>query len=760
VLSTNGNGDATVVNNAAIDFGTSSVGGNLSATASAGTITQNGGALAVTGTSAFTTSANDATITLTDATNQFTGAVSFSSTDSDSNNEEAVQLTNAIATVLGGSTESGSLVVISKAGNITQTGSLDVDTTSNFTTEADDADITLGHASNALTGAISLVSTDTNADNSEIVQLTNNIIGGTILAGSTNSGTLSVTSALGNITQTGALNVGSTSSFSTSADDGDIILTQANNALVGPISLQSTDTNADNTEVVQLINNTSGGTILGGSVNTGTVSVTSTLGNITQTGALNIGSTSSFTTSADDADITLNEAANALAGAITLISTDTNADDGEGVAITNSIATVLGGSTQSGTLSVTSTSANGNITQTGALDVDGVATISAGTNSITLDNAANDFTGTTGGVVNVAGGATSLKDINNIDLGLLSTSTLDLIAGTEVTDDAQTATVTGATKVEAGTDIVLDTASNTFGELTLKAGNEIAIRETGPISGTAVAQSLQARATTGIEFKSGTAVSKLAALSDAGDIKIANTGGLTISPVASFTKNLGLSGITLSGVATGNQVVEVLTQSPITVNAPITNETIGKIVLAAQGVAVTDDVTINSTITGDAVEIYAGDSITLSSTASVQVKDAAGNNTYAYSSLQVLDATSARDYGTTKLHYGTNYNSGVLSSGFALADVVISDLATLESIIDINNVSSTKLVIYGPSRRLLYVTDDQNQEYFIALDPSVELAGEWNRSDLGNVFISNELTGSFFQSTEEGTIEIEELEEK
>jgi hypothetical protein len=62
---------------------------------------------------------------------------------------------------------------------------------------------------------------------------------------------------------------------------------------------------------------------------------------------------------------------------------------------------------------------------------------------------------------------------------------------------------------------------------------------------------------------------------------------------------------------------------------------------------------------------------------------------------------------------------------------------------------------------LLYVAGDQNQEYFIALDPSVELAGEWNRSDLGNIFISNELTtGSFFQSEEVGTIEIEELEEK
>ena len=737
---------------AATSFGTTAVGQNLSATAS-GNISQTG-ALDVEATSIFTTQTNDTTITLTNVANEFTGAVRLISTDSDSNNEEAVQLTNSIATILGGSTESGSLVVVSKTGNISQTGSLDVDTTSSFTTEADDADITLGHTSNALTGAISLVSTDTNADNTEIVQLTNNTTGGTILAGSTETGTLSVTSTLGNISQTGALNVGSTSSFSTSADDGDITLTHASNALVGAISLVSTDTNADNTEVVQLINNTTGGTILGGSTETGTLSVTSTLGSITQTGALNIGSTASFTTSADDADITLNEAANALTGAITLISTDTDADDEEGVAITNSIATVLGGSTQSGTLSVTS--ANGNITQTGSLDVDGITTISAATNSITLDNAANDFTGTTGGVVNVTGGATSLKDVNNIDLGQVSTSTLDLVAGTEVTDDAQTATVTGATKVEAGTNIVLDTASNTFGELTLKAGNEIAIRETGSMSGTAAAQSLQARATTGIEFKSGTAVSKLAALSDAGDIKIANTGGLTISPVASFTNNLGLSGIELSGGAEAK--VEVLTQSPITVDAPITNETVGKIILAAQGTSATDDVTINSTITGDAVEVYAGDTITLSSTASLQVKDAAAT----YTSLQVHDVTSTRGYGTTKLHYGTNYDAGTLSAGFALADdVVISDLATLESILEINHVSSTKLVIYGPSRRLLYVTDDQNQEYFIALDPSVELAGEWNRSDMGNIFISNELTtGSFFQSEEVGTIEIEELEEK
>ena len=77
ILTTNGTGDATVVNNAAIDLGASNVGGALSATASAGTITQNGGALTVAGTSAFTTSTADQAITLSNTANALTGAVSL-----------------------------------------------------------------------------------------------------------------------------------------------------------------------------------------------------------------------------------------------------------------------------------------------------------------------------------------------------------------------------------------------------------------------------------------------------------------------------------------------------------------------------------------------------------------------------------------------------------------------------------------------------------------------------------------------------------
>ena len=116
----------------------------------------------------------------------------------------------------------------------------------------------------------------------------------------------------------------------------------------------------------------------------------------------------------------------------------------------------------------------------------GDVTLNAGTGAITQDGTDDkddvtadqlDITASSGNVdidtsvtsVNITALATKIDEANNIDLGLVSVTTLDLVAGTEVTDDAQTATVAGATKVEAGTDIVLDTASNTFGELTLKA---------------------------------------------------------------------------------------------------------------------------------------------------------------------------------------------------------------------------------------------------------------------------------------------------
>ena len=65
----------TVVDASGLNLGTSTVGGNLIATATTGNM-EDSGVLTIAGTSSFTTSATDVTITLRNA-NAFTGAVSL-----------------------------------------------------------------------------------------------------------------------------------------------------------------------------------------------------------------------------------------------------------------------------------------------------------------------------------------------------------------------------------------------------------------------------------------------------------------------------------------------------------------------------------------------------------------------------------------------------------------------------------------------------------------------------------------------------------
>ncbi len=74
-LTTHGTGDVTIVNNGAIDFKASEIGGDLSATASSGDITDTG-RLTVGLTSIFKV-ANNQNITLDSSENAFTGAVTL-----------------------------------------------------------------------------------------------------------------------------------------------------------------------------------------------------------------------------------------------------------------------------------------------------------------------------------------------------------------------------------------------------------------------------------------------------------------------------------------------------------------------------------------------------------------------------------------------------------------------------------------------------------------------------------------------------------
>src|SRR5207247_2055900 len=190
-LSTTGGGANASITADALKFAASSVGGNLTATASAGTITQSG-PLAVTGTSGLT--ATGAAITLTNAGNDFRSTVTATGTGiqlTDTNALTAV-LTDAGASALVagtnltlsgstgttltttstagttsfGATTVGSTLSTTAGGAVSQTGTVAVTGTSNINAGANAITLTTG--TNDFGGAVTLTGgttqiTDTNA---------------------------------------------------------------------------------------------------------------------------------------------------------------------------------------------------------------------------------------------------------------------------------------------------------------------------------------------------------------------------------------------------------------------------------------------------------------------------------------------------------------------------------------------------------------------------------------------------------------------
>ncbi len=342
-------------------------GGSLNLTASTGTITQSA-ALTAAGPSSFTTVATNKVITLTNAGNALVGAVSLSATGNASLTNDA-----AGGTMLAASTVGGTLTVVNTQGNLSQTGALGVTGPSSFTDSAAGATIVLTNPANSFTGAVALHTNGAGSDAS----LTNNVA--TALAASGVGGNLTVMDATGNLTQTGVLTVTGTSSFTTSATDATITLTSAN-LLTGAVALDTSGTGN-----ASLTNDLAGGLVLGASSVGGTLTVKSTLGPLTQTGALTVGGTSSFTASAAGAAITLTNPSNALTGAITL---STNAAD---ASLANNVATALAASSVGGNLVVDAT---GSLTQTGVLTVAGTSTFTTAASNATITlGSANKLTG-------------------------------------------------------------------------------------------------------------------------------------------------------------------------------------------------------------------------------------------------------------------------------------------------------------------------------------------------------------------------------
>jgi len=201
-------------------------------------------------------------------------------------------------------------------------------------------------------------------------------------------GNLSITATTGHITQGGALDIEGTTTLVTLADNGTIDLKVGGitNAFTGKLLITTNDTGSQTDGDVEI----DGGTtnlIIGVSTIDGDLDLVSG-GTITDDGIATVRGTLTATTDASDSAITLNELA--VGDAFTL------APDGTGaVTIVNAVDLELAASTMGGTFSGTATA--GNITQSGALDIEGTTTLVTSADNGTIDlkvgGITNAFTG-------------------------------------------------------------------------------------------------------------------------------------------------------------------------------------------------------------------------------------------------------------------------------------------------------------------------------------------------------------------------------
>ncbi len=681
--------------------------------AAGGAITQ-AGALTVPGTSNFST--GNFAITLATGTNDFTGAVSLTNTGAN-----AVQMTDKNALTLGTLSVGGDLTVISTGalnvgkgtvgGNLSATsnggaisetaGGIAVSGTSSFNAGANT--ITLTDAGNDFTDAVSLNNT---GNNNVAVTDTNAIVLG---ASNVGTGTLGITAG-GNITETGAITQAAAGAvtLTVTAANSDILLnTQANN-LSGAVGFGGTPANIRD---VGLRNTNASATVPTLSALTnlrnltlrydnaavalptatlhagGNLSVTAG-GVITQSGALTVPGTSSFTTGGFA--VTLTNTGNDFSGAVSLTNTGAN-----NVSISDKNALVLGtSSVGSGTLTVVSNADSagndGGISQTGAL----VQATGAGTASFTvngtaggidLSNTGNDFTGNV--VLNTSASA-SVVDSNALALGTSSVGTLTAQALNTTTGDL---TLNGTiTASGSGDSIVLvaahDFANNTGSSALAPGAGRWLVYSTNPANpgdkrGGLIYNFKQYNATYGVtgvlgtgngflytvapvitpsltgtvsKVYDGTTTATLAAgnysVSGAidGDTVTLNnpTSGTYADKNVGTSKNVSVSGIAIGSATNGAATVYGYQLSSTTANANIGVINKAALTLTAQSNTKTYDGTISAAATPTVAGLQAGDSVS-GLTETYDTKNAGSGKTLSVASYTVNDGNAGNNYTVT-----------------------------------------------------------------------------------------------------------------
>ncbi len=449
---------------------------------------------------------------------------------------------------LGATTATGTLTVtaksISDSGVINATGL----TTLNAGTGNLSLDLANSFGTLQLTGAAVVI----------------NEAGATDLGNSKITGTLGLTST-GPITQSAGLNVGG--ALTINAAGQAIALSSPSNVLGSTVAFTGTDVVIVDSTALELAASTA----------TGSLTVTAR-GNLTDGGILNVGTTTSLTSTGGDVLIDL---AHVLGGALSV--------SGKNVAITGLPEISLASLTATGTASLstlgavslgvtrvtgtTTISAGGNVTENGLLSLVGNVTIAAGTNDVLLDTTAGHSFGT----LIITGKNIAVKEAAGTDLGtLIATGNFTLTTTGNVTDSG-VLTVTGATTLNAGTSAITLDKLSSYGTSLSLTGGTVVVASNAPLNlGTTTVSGGLTIVTTGAITDSGTisvAGTTLLAAGAANDItlntetnafatvKIVNAKNVTLADVG----GINISDSTLAGSLAVNSKGDVTDSGKFTV---------------------------------------------------------------------------------------------------------------------------------------------------------------------------------------------------
>ncbi|MFN0132115.1 MAG: beta strand repeat-containing protein, partial [Phycisphaerales bacterium] len=415
-FSLNSSDDATITTAGAMQLNTSTVGGDLAATATTGTITDTG-TIAVTGMTTLNAIGAGGAINVDQLAS--TGAVGLNTIGN-------ATVVNAGALDLKASTVGMDLSATSTNGGITDSGTVTVAGNAAFNAASGISDANLDTL--AIAGQVFLsIARDAFITNASDLTLGLGTVGRN----------LNATATTGILTDGDVLTVGGTASFATQATGALINLDQL--AVAGTISLSTVGMMGSAT----IVNAT--GVELGSVTVGGDLRVTATTGNITDTGLVVAQGDATFATLEPSGQIDLDQTTMQPGRSLSLITTGGNAR------VTHVGSLTLGASGVGGDLTVTAT---GGVNQTAAISVNGATTINGSSSpvfDVNLSNPSNDFVG----AVSVANASSiQISDANDLTLGEMSASgDTTLNAGGRLLDDGIAGTRVGGNLVtlNAGT---------------------------------------------------------------------------------------------------------------------------------------------------------------------------------------------------------------------------------------------------------------------------------------------------------------------